>query len=155
MTIGEDVPLLKKGSLDSLLPPHEHESIDGLVASHGGPDSGARRRVYSRVLRDVCVFSLAFFLAFTAWHPLQNLESTLFTGGSGALSGTVALGITYGSNVVCASTVAPVCVRRLGVKACMLFQFSAFCVIVCANACVSCLQSLCVIVRFSAAVLFI
>ena len=35
----------------------------------------------SRGLWDVCVFSLAFFLAFTAWHPLQNLESTLFTGG--------------------------------------------------------------------------
>lgn len=138
MTIGEDVPLLKKGSLDSLLPPHEHESR----RPHGGPDSGARRRVYSRILRDVCVFSLAFFLAFTAWHPLQNLESTLFTGGSGALSGTVALGVTYGSNVVCASTVAPVFVRRLGVKACMLFQFTAFCVIVCANACVSCLLSL-------------
>ena len=57
------------------------------------------------------------------------------TGGS--ISGTVALGITYGSNVVCAATIAPVFVRRFGVKACMLFQFTAFVTIVCANACVS------------------
>eukprot|EP00035_Acanthoeca_spectabilis_P038151 m.50519 g.50519 ORF g.50519 m.50519 type:complete len:457 (-) comp9016_c0_seq1:2-1372(-) len=86
-------------------------------------------------LRSVLVFSLAFFLAFTAWHPLQNLESTIFHGGGPlTISGTVALGLTYGTNVLAAGTVAPIIVRRFGVKPCLLFQFSAFCLVVLANA---------------------
>ena len=137
MGAGEEAPLLSR--LPLAAQPH-HQSGSGktktLAAENAG---GSTQRAVSRIVRDVCVFSVAFFLAFTAWHPLQNLESTLFTGGGGSdgsLSGTVALGITYGSNVVCAATIAPVFVRRLGAKACMLFQFTAFVVIVGANACV-------------------
>eukprot|EP00037_Helgoeca_nana_P029045 m.345276 g.345276 ORF g.345276 m.345276 type:complete len:535 (-) comp27895_c0_seq4:22-1626(-) len=106
---------------------------DGHHVGTAGPNEG--HPPHRSGLQSVLVFSLAFFLAFTAWHPLQNLESTIFHGGSSlsAISGTVALGITYGTNVFAAGTIAPIVVRRLGVKSCLLFQFTAFCLVVLAN----------------------
>eukprot|EP00041_Stephanoeca_diplocostata_P025823 m.684806 g.684806 ORF g.684806 m.684806 type:complete len:375 (-) comp22834_c0_seq21:3286-4410(-) len=89
----------------------------------------ARRTFYSDANFRLCLtFSAAFFMAFTAWHPLQNLETTIAPGhGSGDhVSGRVALGIVYGANVIAAGTFAPVVVRRMGARFCMLFQFIAF-----------------------------